>query len=214
MSINFIILGPPGSGKGTQAKKLAQELGLIYFGTGDLMRDEIENGTAFGLESKKVIEEGKLVDDALVEKFVDQRLNELEIQKGIVFDGYPRTIGQARHLEKFLKEKKFDHLRVFNLVAKSQSLIARMQKRRICQDCGKIFRDAVGEGITACDQCRGQLILRDDDKPEVLKHRIDIYDQQTKPLIDFFQGKGVLINIDGEPSIEAVWEEIKSKLDD
>ena len=205
-------MGPPGSGKGTQAKKVAQELGLVYFGTGDLMRDEIEKGTALGLEFKKVMEEGKLVSDDLVEKFVDQRLNDVGIQKGIVFDGYPRTIGQAQHLERFLKEKGIDNLKVLNLTVKPESLIARMQKRRICQECGKIFRDAVGEGLTECDQCHGQLILRNDDKPEVLRHRIDIYVQQTKPLIDFFQRKGVLTNIDGEPSIEEVWEEIKEKL--
>lgn len=212
MAINFILLGPPGSGKGTQAKRLAQKLGLVYFGTGDLMREEIHKKTALGEEFKKAIAHGKLVNDNLVEKFVDQKLGEIDINKGVVFDGFPRTVFQAEHLEEFFKKNEVDNLKVLNLVVKSDSLVARMQKRRICQNCGKIFQDAVGEGRTTCDSCQGELVLREDDNPVVLAKRIDTYEKQTTPLISYYQKRGQLVNIDGEPTIEEVWEEIGSKV--
>ncbi len=209
---NFILLGPPGSGKGTQAKKLAQSLGLTYFGTGDLMREEIRKKTALGEEFSKSIEGGQLVSDDLVEKFVAKKLSEININEGIVFDGYPRTVFQAAHLDIFLKEKNLDNLKILNLRVRPESLIARMHKRRICQKCGKIFRDAVGEGKVTCDSCGGKLILRNDDEPEVLAKRIETYEKQTAPLISYYQKRGQLINIDGEPMIEEVWKEIEKVL--
>lgn len=204
----FIILGAPGSGKGTQAKRLAQKLGLVYFGTGDLMRQEVEKATPIGMEFKEVLQRGGLVNDNLVEKFVSQKLEELNIDKGIVFDGYPRTISQAEYLENIIHKKGLEKLKVLNLTVKPESLIARMQKRRICEKCGKVFRDAVDEGRTTCD-CQGQLIIRDDDKPEVVRQRIEVYEKQTAALIDYYQKQGKLINVDGEPPIDEVWEEIQ-----
>src|SRR3990167_9139194 len=129
----YIILGPPGSGKGTQAKKIAQKLGLVYFGTGDLMREEAQKSTPTGLEFKKVWEEGKggLVSEELVQKFVETKINEINVSNGIVFDGYPRTIAQAEHLEGILKERGMDNLAVVNLVVAPESSIKRMSKRRV-----------------------------------------------------------------------------------
>ncbi len=206
---NFIILGPPGSGKGTQAKRLAEKLGEIYFGTGDLMRVEAEKGTPLGLEFKKVMASGKLVSDELVEKFVEQKLNEIDTSKGLVFDGYPRTVAQAEYLDEFLKKKGIGNLKVLNLVVKAESITHRMLKRRICQSCGKIYQDAVGEGLTRCDFCQGNLTPRHDDDPEVVGKRIEVYTSQSAPLIEYFKGHGQLIDIDGEPPIEEVWENIE-----
>jgi len=187
MNKYYIILGPPGSGKGTQAKKLAQKLGYFYFGTGDLMREEIERGTPLGLEFKKALENGKLVKDDVVAKFVGQKLGELNITEGIIFDGYPRTATQAEYLNNILNEKKINNLRVINLVVSSKSLVSRMLKRSIDEK-------------------------RVDDKPEVIAHRIEVYDKQTKPLLEYYKKQGNLINIDGEPTIDKVWEKIKKDL--
>lgn len=208
----YIILGPPGSGKGTQAKKLAQSLGSIYFGTGDLMREEIEKESLLGLEFKEIIEKGKLVGDNLVEEFVGQKLEQVDMSRGLVFDGFPRTIAQAKYLEQFLSKKGINHLVVLNLVVKPQSLVERMQKRRICQKCGKIFQDAVSFGLTKCNVCGGKLVLRDDNKPEILGKRIQVYQEQTAPLVGYYKSKGSLIEIDGEPPIEEVWKEIQRKI--
>lgn len=211
----YIILGAPGSGKGTQAKRLAQKLGLIYFGTGDLMREEAKKATPLGLEFKKVWDEGKggLVSEELVQKFIGEKIKEINESDGIVFDGYPRTIAQAEHLGRIFKEKGIHDLQVINLVVKADSLIQRTQKRRICASCNKIFRDALAEGLTKCDECGGQLIQREEDMPEVLSKRIDVYEKQTTPLIDYYQKTGKLINIDGEPPIDEVWEEIEKVIE-
>ena len=184
MSKVFIILGPPGSGKGTQAKKIAQKLGLVYFGTGDLMREEAQKSTPTGLEFKKVWEEGKdgLVSEELVQKFVETKINEIDVSNGIVFDGYPRTIPQAEHLEGILQEKRIDDLFVVNLVVAPESLKRRIDENRV------------------------------EDEPSVLKKRIEVYEKQTEPLIDYYQKNGELINIDGEPPIEEVWGEIQKVL--
>lgn len=187
MSKVYIILGPPGSGKGTQAKKLAQKMGYFYFGTGDLMREEIERGTPLGLEFKKALESGKLVEDDVVAKFVSQKLGELNIPKGIIFDGYPRTIAQAEYLKNILKEKEIDNLKVINLIVSPKSLVQRMLKRSVDEK-------------------------RTDDKPEVIAHRIEVYNKQTKPLLEYYEEQRDLINIDGEPTIEEVWGELVSKL--
>jgi len=184
---NYIILGPPGSGKGTQAKRLAQKLGWLYFGTGDLMREEIEKDSPLGKEFRKVSKGGGLVNDEVVQKFVGQKLEKLDLSKGIVFDGFPRTISQAEYLENIFKKKRIDNLKVINLVTSWESLVKRILKRRLEEK-------------------------RVDDKSEVIAHRIEVYNRQTKPLLDYYRKQGKLINIDGEPSIDEVWEEIQQKV--
>lgn len=210
----FIILGPPGSGKGTQAKKLAQKLSYIHFGTGDLMRKEAEKGTPLGLQFKKVWKKGKgeLVSEDLVQKFVAQKIHELDISKGVVFDGYPRTVSQANHLFRILKEKSIDNLVVFNLVVNTDELIKRLETRRVCQGCKRVFQDPDSLGITDCNDCEGKLIQREEDKSEVIRRRIEIYNKQTAPLIDFYQKTNNLIEINGNPPIKEVWAEIQEKI--
>lgn len=206
---NFILLGPPGSGKGTQAKKLAEKIGAVYFGTGDLMREESEKGTELGQQFTAIMKSGGLVKDELVEKFVDSKLEEIDVTRGVVFDGYPRTVGQAEHLKNFFQQKSIEQPKVLNLVVKSESIINRMLTRRICQNCGKIYQDAEGQGLTSCDFCQGQLVPRHDDDPETVTKRVEVYNERTAPLIEFFKKQGILINVDGEPPIEEVWRNIE-----
>lgn len=206
----YIILGPPGSGKGTQAKRLAQSLGLIYFGTGDLMREEAEKGTPLGLEFKKIWDEGKgkLIGEDLVQKFVGQKIDELDINRGIVFEGYPRTIPQAQHLDWVLRNKGLDNIKVFNLSVNPESLIKRMSTRRICDKCSNVFQDPRSLKIEKCDNCGGKLIQRIEDNPDVLEKRIEVYNRQTAPVINYYKSRENLIEIDGEPPIEEVWKKI------
>lgn len=208
---NIIILGPPGSGKGTQAKILAEKLGYFYFGTGDLMRQEAQKNTPLGKKFKAVWDrgQGELIAEELVQEFVGKKIKELNQTDKIVFDGYPRTIKQAEHLEKVLGKSDF---KVLNIEVPADDLIERMSTRRICESCGKIFPKAQ-ESLEKCDSCEGKLIRREEDAPEVLRKRIEVYEEQTKPLIEYYEKKGQLKTIDGRPSIEEVDQSIRRALD-
>jgi len=208
---NFIFLGPPGSGKGTQAKLLAEKLKAIYFGTGDLMREEAKLGTEFGKKFQDVWNQGKggLVEDSLVETFVESKLKELDFEKRVIFDGFPRTIDQAKLLEKYIKS---NDLEVYNIEVSPQSLVQRATTRRICPKCDKIFFRADLSGVKQCSVCGTDLVQRQEDTEEIVKKRIEVYDLQTKPLIEYYKEKNILINIDGEPPIEEVTKEIDKKI--
>jgi len=208
---SYIFLGPPASGKGTQAKDLAHELNLIYFGTGDLMREEAKKQTHFGEIFKKVWNQGKgnLVDDDITLEFVKAKIEEIGMEKGFAFDGFPRTLKQANFLDEVLKH----HLTVFNIDVSEESIIERSNTRRVCENCGKIFFKASADK-KSCEVCGGELIHRQEDTPEIVKKRLDIYNRLTQPLIDYYKPKNILINIDGEPNIEEVKEEIMVKIHD
>lgn len=208
----IVILGPPGSGKGTQAKFLAENFGYFYFGTGSLMRQEAQKGTELGQKFQAVWDRGKgeLVSEDLVEGLVNRKLQEIDLSRGVIFDGYPRTIKQAENLNQILKISPKDII-VLNIEVPSEDLMKRMQTRKVCQECGKIFSSR-DENRRTCDVCQGELAQRQEDQPETVKKRLDVYEEQTKPLIDYYQETGGLINIDGKPSIEAVKQEITDKL--
>jgi len=209
---DIIILGPPGSGKGTQAKYLAEKLKMYYFGMGDLMREEAAKKTEIGQEFQKTWNkgEGQLVPTEFTERFVAQKLKELELSRGIIFDGYPRNLSQAEMLEEFFQENTRDYL-VINLECSVENLIKRMETRRVCGKCGKIFFRSQ-ESMNRCDSCSGSLIQRQEDKPDTIRKRIEVYREQTEPLIVFYRGRGRMITVDGNPSIEAVQAEILGKL--
>lgn len=212
MQRNIIILGPPGSGKGTQAKILAQKLNLIYFGTGDLMRQEAKKETDLGKKFEDIWQRNKagLIPDELVDELVQRKISELDGKREIIFDGYPRTLAQAEALRENVNLK---NILVLNIKVSAESLIYRMGTRKVCSACGQIF-PAPPADLKDCPDCGGKLIQRQDDKPEVIRQRISIYEEQTKPLISYFQREGKLIEIDGEPPIAAVekeiWEKIKN----
>lgn len=208
MKKNIILMGLPGSGKGTQAKNLAEKFNAFYFGTGDLMREEAKKNTEYGKIFQAVWDKGRgeLIPDDIVEKFVAEKFASVDFGQGIVFDGFPRTLKQAQHLEKVFTEKNEDFI-VIDIEVSDESIINRMAKRRVCANCGKIFI----EGLSAdkCTKCGGDLVRRQEDEPEVVKKRLEVYDAQTKPLIDFFRNEGRLIVVDGEPAIEDVEREIE-----
>lgn len=208
--MNYIFLGPPGSGKGTQAKKLADYKKMILFGAGDLLRKESEKGTESGKKFKAVWDRGKgeLIDPELVNQFVESKLQEIGLDKEFIFDGYPRSIVQAKFLEKVFENRSVK-FKVININVFSESLIERMETRRVCESCSKVFFKPEENGIRNCDVCGGKLIRRQEDAPEVIRERIKVYERETKPLIDYYKEKRILIDIDGEPPIEKVTEEIK-----
>jgi len=206
----IIIFGPPGSGKGTQAARIVQKYGLNYFATGNLIREESEKETELGKKFKEILNDGKLVPDLMIEQFVSEKLKSLDLDQGVVFDGYPRTLNQANSLKKVLKGIKPI---ILILRVDTPSLINRILTRRICENCEKVFENPAKMGITKCDACGGKLVQRTDDNAETIKSRIDIYENETAPLVDFYQKEGKIIEIDGNPPIEEVWEEIQQKLE-
>ncbi len=211
--VNYIILGPPGSGKGTQAKKLAEKLGAFYFGAGDLMREEAKKGTEFGEIFQEVWDQGQggLVPPQTVKDFVESKLRGMDLKKQIIFDGFPRTLEQAEILDKYFK---IENLFVINIDVSKKSLIQRATTRRVCEKCGKIFFRADFNGINQCDVCGGNLVQRQEDTEEIVEKRIEVYEQETKPLIGYYKEKNILVNIDGEPPIDAVEKKIWEKVNE
>lgn len=213
--IVLIILGPPGSGKGTQAKMLAQKYQMRLFGTGDLMREGVEKNEPIALEMKKYWEKGNLVPDELVNDFVKEKIETLskeEVKNGLICDGCPRTLVQAEVQDKIFQKLGLGNSLAINLAVSDESIINRLKARRICEKCGRIFLPPESLELKNCPDCGGKLIIREDDKPEVVKHRLKVYREQTAPLIKYYRERGKLIEVDGELSIPEVFGEIARKL--
>ncbi|HDD53243.1 MAG: adenylate kinase [Aquificota bacterium] len=208
--MNIIMLGPPGAGKGTQAKMLVERLGIPQISTGDMLREAVKEGTELGKKAKEFMDAGKLVPDEVVIGIVKERLAQPDCEKGFILDGFPRTIPQAEALDKVLEElgKKIDY--VINVAVPNEELITRLTGRRTCRQCGAmyhvVFNPPKEEG--KCDKCGGELYQRDDDKEETIRQRLEVYEAQTAPLIDYYGKKGVLYNIDGTGSIEEIFQGI------
>ena len=196
--MKIIMLGAPGAGKGTQAKKIAERYGLPHVSTGDIFRANIKNGTELGMEAKKYMDQGMLVPDELTVKILLDRVAQEDCKNGYILDGFPRTIPQAEVLDKALTElgDKIDY--AVNVHVPDENIVNRMSGRRACVSCGGtyhvVYAPTKKEGI--CDACGGELILRDDDKPETVQKRLAVYHEQTQPLIDFYQNKGILVEVD------------------
>lgn len=209
---HFLIFGPPGSGKGTQAKRLVKRFGFKYLGTGDLMRQELEDGKVLGIKIKKILESGKLVDDDTANSLVDEALVDLSKNKNIIFDGYPRTIPQAEHLQNYFENNHNEVYAIF-LNVTEENLIERMGTRRICEACKKIFQNPAELKIEKCSECGGKLIKREDDRPEIVKKRLEVYNKETKPLLDFYGKHATIVTVDGNPPIDEVSDEIELKVE-
>ncbi len=208
--MNLILLGPPGSGKGTQAKLIVEKYGIPQISTGDMLREAVAKGTELGKEAKKYMDAGKLVPDEVVIGIVKERLQQPDCEKGFILDGFPRTIPQAEALDKILEElgKKIDA--VINIQVPEEEIVKRIVNRRTCKNCGAVYHLIYNppKEDNKCDKCGGELYQRDDDKEEVVRQRYKVYKEQTEPLVEYYAKKGVLYNIDGTKSIEEVFAEI------
>lgn len=217
--MNIIFMGPPGAGKGTQATKLVEKYGLKQISTGDLFRKAIKEETKYGVIAKYFISFGYLVPDdftiQMVEEYLQENLNTDELKNGFILDGFPRTIIQAIKLEDMCQRFGFKIDAIINLDIPEDVLVKRLSGRRTCVDCGKsyhvIYNPPKQEGI--CDACGGELQQRADESEEAVQVRIETYNRQTKPLIDFYNSKKQLININGDQPMEKVTEDIFKVLD-
>ena len=194
--MKLIFLGPPGAGKGTQAAIVSKELGIPSISTGDMLRAAVKEGTKVGLEAKSFMDAGKLVPDAVIIGIVDERLAKPDCAKGYILDGVPRTLAQAEALEK--AGISFDH--VISLEVRDEAIVERMSGRRVCAKCGTPFHvvnnPPKAEGV--CDACGGELIQRADDKAETVRHRLEVYHEETEPLKSFYEARGVLDLVPGD----------------
>ena len=208
--MKIIMLGAPGAGKGTQAKKIAEKYQIPHIFTGDIFRANIKGGTELGMKAKTFMDQGMLVPDEITIGMLMDRIGQEDCINGYVLDGFPRTIPQAESLTKALAERgeKVDY--AINVDVPDENIINRMSGRRACLGCGAtyhiIFNPPVKEGI--CDTCGQELVLRDDDKPETVKKRLDVYHQQTQPLIDYYKNAEVLAEVDGTQPMDAVFQGI------
>ena len=208
--MKIIMLGAPGAGKGTQAKKIADKYQVPHISTGDIFRANIKNGTELGMKAKTYMDQGLLVPDELVVDLVVDRLAQEDCVNGCVLDGFPRTIPQAECLDAALAAKGEAIDYAIDVDVPDENIINRMSGRRACVACGATYHivhiPTKVEGV--CDRCGESLILRDDDKPETVKKRLDVYHAQTQPLIDYYTSKNVLRSVDGTQDMEAVFQAI------
>lgn len=212
--MKIIMLGAPGAGKGTQAKRIAEKWQIPHISTGDIFRMNIKNGTELGMEAKKYMDQGLLVPDELVVKILLDRVAQSDCKNGYVLDGFPRTIPQAEVLDAELEKlgEKIDY--AIDVDVPDENIINRMSGRRACVSCGATYHITYAptekEGV--CDKCGSELILRDDDKPETVQKRLGVYHQQTQPLIEYYTAKNILKSVDGTKDMEDVFQSIVSIL--
>ena len=212
---NFILLGPPGAGKGTQAERLVSDYCVVHVSTGDMLRAAVANGTELGLKAKAHMDAGELVPDALVVGIVSDRLSSEDIQRnGVLLDGFPRTIAQADALATAFKELAMNPAVVVNLSVPDDVLLRRLTGRRMCRGCGAIFhidRDHVDAG-DKCPSCGGEIYQRDDDRVEAITERLSVYHRQTSPLIEYYSALGSLVQVDGSATPPEVAGRVDSAL--
>lgn len=212
--MRIILLGPPGAGKGTQAKNISKNYNLVHISTGDIFRENIKNKTELGKKVTHYLDNGELVPDSLVIDLVEDRLKQDDVKDGFLLDGFPRTVKQAEELNKILLKMNSKLDFVLNIELDSDILLKRASGRRVCKSCQEafhiLFNPPLVDGI--CDKCSGELFQRSDDVEETVKNRINVYQDQTKPLIDFYEKEGTLVDIDGSLPIDKVYENISSIL--
>lgn len=212
--MKIIMLGAPGAGKGTQAKKVAKKYNIPHISTGDIFRADIKEGTELGKRAKEYMDKGELVPDDITIGMLLDRIHKADCKNGFVLDGFPRTIPQAKSLSEALSKlnEKIDY--AINIDVPDDSIITRMSGRRACLSCGSTYhiKYSAPKKENICDNCGSELVIRDDDKPETVKKRLDVYHKQTQPLIDYYDNENILANVDGTKDMEEVFLDIVAVL--
>lgn len=212
--MRLLIMGPPGAGKGTQAVLIQKEYNIPHISTGDMFRNAISKQTELGMKAKTYMDEGNLVPDELTIGIVRERLQEEDAKSGFLLDGFPRTIPQAEALDEILNDLSIKIDAVINIVVEDNSLIDRIVGRRVCKKCGAgyhvVTKKPQVEGV--CDICGGELEQRKDDTVETVKNRLNVYNNQTKPLLDYYQKRKLVVDVDGLGNIEEIFKKIKNLL--
>ncbi len=208
MKKNLVFLGPPGAGKGTQAKRLAKDLGLVHISTGDILRDAVKNQTPLGKKAKEFMDRGELVPDDLIIALIEEVMPP---EGGVIFDGFPRTIAQAEALDEMLDRKglKLDAVILFDVP--DEVVVERLSGRRVCPSCGAVYHIKFNppKEDEVCDRCGTKLVQREDDREEVVRNRLEVYRKQTAPLIEYYERKGILIRLDASKDIDEVYQELR-----
>ena len=211
MSLNIIMLGAPGAGKGTQADVLARKRGLPKISTGDILRQGIKDALPVAMVAKAKMDRGELVDDDTMIAIVRERLSRPDVSKGFILDGFPRTVDQARALDRLMDELGKGQLLVVDLVVAEEDLVRRLAGRRICSSCGE---NAAAEDGPTCRRCGGELTQRPDDREEVVRERLNVYARSTKPLVDFYRARPTFRTVNGAPAPDLVAGELDATIDD
>ena len=206
--MNLVLLGAPGAGKGTQAQRLVAEFGVAHISTGDLLRAAVKGGTELGVQAKKYMDAGELVPDQLVIDLVQERLAADDAQKGFILDGFPRNTAQAVTLDSELAAMGRSLDCALLVDVPGDVIIGRLSSRRTCRDCG--YTGTVSD--TVCPTCGGEMYQRDDDKPETIKNRLDVYEKNTSPLVEYYRGQNILKVVDGDRDADVVYNEVKDVL--
>ncbi len=213
--MNLIIMGPPGSGKGTQAARIGEKYSVPAISTGDMLREAIQNGTPLGLAAKSFMDQGELVPDEVVINIVKERLKEPDAHEGFLLDGFPRSAVQAKALGEMLDGQGQTIDLVLNVAVPDAEIIRRLSRRRVCPQCNAVYhldhRPPRGEGL--CDECGADLVQRDDDNEETIGHRLEVYRANSEPLIDYYRNQGKLAEVSGLRPIDEVFDSVSALIE-
>jgi len=212
--MRLVLMGPPGAGKGTQARFLVQELGVPHVSTGEMIRESIRTGQGPGAEAKSIVDEGKLLPDEVVLKIVEERLGRDDCRDGFVLDGYPRNVVQAKDLDGVLERHGMPLDRVIELVLDDDIVVHRLTRRRTCPQCGRVFHlefnRPAAEGI--CDGCGGALVLRDDDREDTIRNRVQVYHHSAEALSDYYAGQSLLLKVEADRDVQEIAQQLREAL--
>ncbi len=207
-------MGMPGVGKGTQATRLSESLGVVHLSTGDILRDAVKAGMSLGLKAKDAMASGKLVPDDLIGDMISERLAQHDVEGGFILDGFPRTVEQVAILDRVLEQRGVRLDRVILLGASEQEIVRRLSGRRVCESCGAVYHveSKPSSKGGACERCEGALVQRPDDTEEVIRERLRVYREQTFPIADAYKQRGLLVNVEGTGAPEEVFERLQAEL--